>query len=132
MGKRICSVLGTAILAISLTVTSAQDCNKIALSIDGLSIRKEIPISILATADSLSFTEEGCRKFFRVYRFRLKLNDREYKAMSNRFTPEMKRELIKLKPGDSIEVFDVRTRDRENPEKVRLISDVGLKVISDN
>lgn len=90
-----------------------------------------MPTSVIQRADSLSFTDKPCREVLQVSRFEVAVRGTIYRSQGNRFSKELKREIQKLNPGETISFFNVRTKDRNPPYTMRLISDSKMEVVDD-
>ena len=60
------------------------------------------------------------------------VNGHTYHTYGNRFSKEMKAAITKLRIGDTLYFEKVKTKDRSNPDMVRLISNEKIEVIADN
>jgi hypothetical protein len=110
--------------------SNAQPCNQFILSINGQNSGSTITKSQLAEADSLAFNILECNQLLRVYTFELYASEVHYQANGNKFSKEMKAAFRKLKVGNTLYFERIKTRDRDNPEQIRLVSNQTVKVIA--
>ena len=112
-------------------LSNAQPCNQFILSINGHSSDSTVTKQQLAQADSLAFNTPECNQVLRVYTFALFVNEAQYQTTGNKFSKEMKAAFRKLKVGDIMYFERIKTRDRNNPAQIRMISNLSVKVIAE-
>ena len=66
-----------------------------------------------------------------MYTFALFVNEAQYQTTGNKFSKEMKAAFRKLKVGDIMYFERIKTRDRNNPAQIRMISNLSVKVIAE-
>ena len=111
---------------------NAQHCDKFILSINGQSSDSTISKLQLAQADSLVFNNAACNQLMRVYTFEVYMNEAKFQGNGNKFSREMKVAFRKLQVGDIMYFEKIKTRDRNNPAQMRLISDLSVTVVSNH
>jgi hypothetical protein len=124
-------LLACCILLCSTTFAGqAQDCGSVVLTINGHGQEGTVAHHQLAQADSLVFTGADCNRLFRIYTFELRINDRKYHTYGNRFSDEMKAALRSRKAGDVLHFSKIKTKDRSNPEQIRMVADQSIRVVA--
>ncbi len=127
------NLLACCILLCSNAFTGqAQDCGSVVLTINAHGQEGTIGHHQLAQADSLVFMGADCNRLFRVYTFELRIKDRRYHTYGNRFTDEMKAALRNRKAGDLLHFSNVKTKDRSNPEQIRMVADQSIRVVAND
>lgn len=116
------------ISALMAPAARAQGCGPMIATINAQGPDSLITPQRLAQADSLVFTRDECNHLFRIYTFELRVNGRTYHTYGNRFSTEMKTALRNRKVGDVLYFSKIKTRDRSNPDQIRMIADHALRV----
>lgn len=121
--------LALLVLITSFQVSYGQICDEFGLSVNGISENQEVATTLLQTADSLVFESDVCNRLLRIHSFGLRIGNKAFEVKGNRFSPEMKKEMAKAKPGFKILLYDVKTVDRDDTRKINKLNNQALVVV---
>lgn len=107
---------------------NAQQCRDLTVTVNNLpSITKVLALELMKS-DSLVLAQVECNEMLRVFTFEMVVRGRSFRTYDNRLTEQMKQALVPLRRGEKVVFRNMKARDRQHPEIVRVMKDLTVNI----
>ncbi len=122
-------VLGALLFVlVSSSVKYDEECMEAVITVNNHPSLADVHPMVLLKTDSLIFTADHCNAQLRVCMFEVVVHGRTFKSYSNRVTKEMRQAFVPLRRGEKIVFRNMKARDRQFPEIVRILPEMTVYV----
>jgi hypothetical protein len=103
-----------------------EECMEAVITVNNHPSLSEVHPMVLLKTDSIIFTADHCNAQLRVCMFEVMVHGRTYRSYSNRITKEMRQAFVPLRRGEKVIFRNMKARDRQFPEIVRVLPDLTV------